>query len=203
MATDILQLIGIALSKLDWSYVTLSRVHYFDGKRAPEAKGEFRWQERPFAYELYHQLRLIWDGASFDSDCVIHSEVAKEYQKIKELGDKIPDFLFHLPQPDCNWAVVEVKLAKNPKLQDDFDKLTVFASDPLNYRLLIEVIIGSDAELRTCELRLGQWEQFSKQGKNPANIDVFFVSVDTHGISHKRTAYTHSDSWRDLSFRKR
>jgi hypothetical protein len=59
MATDILQLIGIALSKLDWSYVTLSRVHYFDDKRAPEVKGEFRWQERPFAYELYHVVE-IW-----------------------------------------------------------------------------------------------------------------------------------------------
>jgi hypothetical protein len=105
MEDRFLDLPSTALKNLDWRCVTLSRVQYEHGQK-PTGIGNPHWLERPFAYELYHQLRLIWSEEQFESDCVIHSEVYKKYQQIKDL-EKMPDFLFHLPKPDSNLAVVE------------------------------------------------------------------------------------------------
>jgi hypothetical protein len=119
MSVDLIKLLCTALENLDWNYVTLSRVQYFHGKKPPDFSSKAHWLERPFAYELYHQLRRMWATNGFESACVIHAEVYKEYQQIKNL-DKMPDFLFHLPEPDRNLAVVEIKLAANRSRRQPF-----------------------------------------------------------------------------------
>src|SRR6266567_9190786 len=161
MSVDFVKLLCTALENLDWNYVTLSRVQYFEGKKPPELNSKAHWLERPFAYELYHQLRCMWATMGFESACVIHAEVYKKYQAIKNLK-KMPDFLFHLPKLDCNVAVVEIKLAVNPGLQEDLDKLTLF-HNILKYQYLIEVIIGTDAELREAEAVLHRWAEESQR----------------------------------------
>ena len=190
LKTHFIDLLRKALESLDWNYVTLSRVQYFHGKKPPEFVKKEHWLERPFAYEFYHQLRCLWRAGGFDSDCVIHAEVYKKYQAIKDL-DKMPDFLFHLPEPNRNVAVVEVKLAANDGLQNDLNKLTVF-QEILHYEYLVEIVIGTDAELEDVDLILKIWARESERIGHVKHIDVFYVSVDTKKVWHRRTIYSHS-----------
>jgi hypothetical protein len=190
MSADIIELLRTALENLDWNYVTLSRVQYFDGKKPPEFASEAHWLERPFAYELYHQLRTLWETKKFECDCVIHAEVYKKYQAIKDL-DKMPDFLFHLPEPNRNLAVVEIKLAANPGLQDDLDKLTLFQSI-LGYQHLVEIVIGTDAQLGEIDTVLQIWAGESEQVGTESTIEILYVSLSDKKVRHRRTTYTHS-----------
>src|SRR5260370_35144885 len=190
MKADFIDLLRKALENLDWNYVTLSRVQYFQEKNPPQSANKAHWLERPIAYDLYHQLRCLWETNTFDSDCVIHAEVYKKYQAIKNL-DKMPDFLFHLRKPNCNVAVVEIKLAANPGLQDDLDKLTLF-HNILRYEYLVEIVIGTEEQLDGVDLALSIWAKESEQVGGTSNIDVLYVSLDDKKVRHRRIRYTQS-----------
>jgi hypothetical protein len=164
-----------ALSKLDWKYVTPSRFDYGDGE--PKVAAQI-WHERMFAYEIYHQLRVLWtEQPERGSYCVIHAEVRKGYQHIANF-DYMPDFLFHLPEPGKNLAVVEVKLAVRPlaKIQADLNKLVLFHGKPLKYETIVGILIGSDAHFDPVVRKIS-----SKDG---TPIHILYLSTDT-----KQTKY--------------
>ena len=122
------------------------------GLRFDEINGELRYrlQERPFAYEFYHQFRKLWDCGSIpeivSEDVVIQAEVNKIYQEIPDLK-KIPDFLLHKPNTNENIAVIEFKIASNiAQIESDFKKLIEF-KQRLKYKYLIEIIIGDENSL--------------------------------------------------------
>jgi hypothetical protein len=133
-----------AVNNIDWRYVTLSRRRYNETHNCT-GLGDPHWLERPFAYEIYHQLRRVWEANVFE--CVIQAEVFKKYQQIQDLK-KMPDLLVHDPQYDRNLAVVEIKLAANGEknLLDDLKKLALFRR-VLRYETLVEIVIGSDVDL--------------------------------------------------------
>src|SRR5882724_996059 len=169
--------IETALAQLDWRYVRLSRLRYANSRIKT---GDPRWLERPFAYEIYHQLRCIWDKEP-EFDCVIQAEVFKHYQEIRELA-KMPDLLIHLPDStERNLAVVEIKLASNRQknLISDLNKLAMFQRI-LKYKTLVEVIIGAHNEIDDLQHRI---EKLSQRGG--ANIDVLFLSIDDHKVQRK------------------
>jgi hypothetical protein len=139
----ILDALQEALSNLDWDFVTPSRIDYSGA--TPVKIAEQTWQERLFAYEIYHQLRLLWaEHPALRAHCVIHAEVRKGYQNIANF-DYMPDFLFHLPQPGQNRAVAEVKLAarSSTDIAADLTKLCHFHEE-FEYDDLIEILVGSD-----------------------------------------------------------
>lgn len=145
--TVILDALQVALSKLDWDFVTPSRVDY--SAAAPAKIAPQIWQERLFAYELYHQLRLLWtEDPRLRAHCVIHAEVRKGYQRFANF-DYMPDFLFHLPQPDQNHAVVEVKLVarSSASIAADLHKLVRF-HDEFKYDDLIEILVGTGLDFK-------------------------------------------------------
>lgn len=160
-----IELIKSSVEKIDWSYVTLSRLRYGDGC-VPVGLGDPHWLERPFAYEIYHQLRLN-AKALMDMQCVVQAEVLKTYQEIGDIR-KMPDLLFHAPDSNRNLSVVEIKLASNTqkKLEDDLDKLSLFRR-VLNYEALIEVLIGSEAGLKEMHSVL---DKLDNSGATPINI---------------------------------
>jgi hypothetical protein len=184
-----------AISNIDWSFVTLSRLRY-DGSHEPVAIGERRWQERQFAYEIYHQLRCLWREKPFEAGCVLHPEVLKTYQEIRHLN-KMPDFLFHIPDTKRNLAVVEIKLASNPekKLEDDLDKLALFGR-ALRYESLIEILIGYRSELDETKVLLNK---LNGLGETP--ISIACLSLDDHRlewleIKHQENRRIESDGLR-------
>jgi hypothetical protein len=129
--------------------------------RIAEELEESKYFERPFAYEFYHQLRILMDqGMTPFENCVVQGEVNKGYQNIffrqenktKKSRDTIPDFLIHVPNQRItgNWAIIEFKRANNlNNLTADLDKLLAFKEHPKTlYRTGVEVIIGTTDEFK-------------------------------------------------------
>ena len=176
----IIDALKTALSKLDWDFVMPSRVDY--SRPEPAEIAAQTWQERIFAYELYHQLRLLWtEQPALRAHCVIHAEVRKGYQHIAGF-DYMPDFLFHLPQPDQNHAVAEIKLAarSSPDIAADLKKLIRF-HDKFKYDDLIEILVGSD---RDCERVI---QALSSSTGTP--IHFLCLSTDTRKAAHQIIKY--------------
>lgn len=182
----IVDIVRIALEKMDRKYCTLSQIDY--GKIPMRDSGvsilkEAKYLERPFAYELYHQLRdLIKSHKEDFGGSIIQAEVDKKYQHCFENG-KIPDFILHLPNSKKNLAIIEVKLATNfSKIEKDFQKLVDFKKDiDLKYQHGIEIIIGDTNSLlkaKTCIIR------FNKKGGQIVEI------IEFNTTSWKASEYT-------------
>ncbi len=149
----LLNAIKLSLENMNRKFTDLSKLEFDEIDKTFRKKLiEQKIQERPFAYEFYHQFRKMWDSGSIVSivsdEVVIQAEVNKRYQEIPECK-KMPDFLLHKPDTTENFAVIEFKLASNYKqLKGDFKKLIKFRQK-LDYTFLIEVVIGKDSELTT------------------------------------------------------
>jgi len=149
--------IEIVLENMEMKFTDLSRLKFNDvSQTLGEKLREQKIQERPFAYEFYHQLRILYDNGEIKefipNDIIPQAEVHKGYQAIPNL-DRVPDFILHKPNTDTNFAVIEFKLASNlRKIEDDFRKLILFKRIGLDYSVkyeyLIEVVIGSKEELQ-------------------------------------------------------
>jgi len=146
---ELIESIKLALSKIDRRYCLLA---------------EGRYQERVICYEFYHQFRNLIDSRKVNlGGRVIQGEVDKGYQDYKNL-DKIPDFIFHVPNTEDNLAVVEFKLASDLNgITKDLRKLIAFG-ETLNYRHLVQVIIGDTKSLsRARKYMKSKRVQHSKQ----------------------------------------
>ncbi len=170
-----------ALEKMDRRFLDLSGL-IFDKhtgellKRLGET--EEKLLERPFAYEFYHQMRVLWDSraevvAPF-SDVVIQGEFDKGYQGIPNL-DRIPDFLLHSPNSDKrNFGVIEMKRAHSVQgIELDFDKFVSFRNQR-NYQYFVEIVIG-----HTRELNMSQLRSLNQEGEHVVEIDVVLFDFDT------------------------
>lgn len=141
----------MALERMNRGYCRLSTLDYSKLEINESAKKKLskeKYLERPFAYEFYHQLRKLMDNGEVDlGGPIIQAEVDKRYQHCFENG-KVPDFIIHVPNnTDKNLAVIEFKLASNLRdIEEDFKKLVEFRQT-LNYKYLIQVIIGNSYSL--------------------------------------------------------
>jgi hypothetical protein len=130
-----------------------------------------KYQERPFAYEFYHQLQLLKEREQIDfGKYYIHPEVNKKYQHYFEEG-KIPDFIIHVPNSDENLAVIEFKLTNNPKIKEDLAKIVEFKTNTkLKYKYGIEIIIGDTNALKKPKRKINK---LTKSGGTKINIIWF------------------------------
>ena len=154
----IVNAVKLCLENMNKKFVDLSRLKFDElNNRLKETLQEQKIQERPFAYEFYHQFRKLCDSRSIlgivSADVVIQAEVNKTYQQIPDLK-KIPDFLLHRPNTNENFAVIEFKLTSNiDEIEKDFKKLIAFKYE-LNYEYLIEIIIGDENSLKNAKERI-------------------------------------------------
>jgi hypothetical protein len=155
----VIEAIKNSLKKIDKEYCKLSQKDYTQAEFLAREK----YLERPFAYEFYHQLRKLMDCGEVDfGGPIIQAEVSKEYQHCF-INGKIPDFVIHLPNKNKNLAVIEFKLATNPKgFEDDFKKLVEFKKNKyLEYDNAVEVVIGSGSELIKAKEKINQLNKSS------------------------------------------
>lgn len=107
------------------------------------------FRERVYCYELYHQLRLIWNK---DSQFSINGEVDKAGHPLMispYLSNAKPDFLVHIPgNMEGNFVVIEVKpiSAKKNGIKKDLKTLSAFL-DYGNYKYAIFLIYGNSRVL--------------------------------------------------------
>ena len=104
-----------------------------------------RYQERPFAYKLYHQLRKLQEAGEMELQyVVVQGEVSKGYQG----KGMIPDLLLHIPgRMNANVAAFEFKLSGNLRNHQDLFK-PVHLKRELGYREAFTIVVGSLEETR-------------------------------------------------------
>lgn len=146
-----------SLENMNKKFTNLSRLKFdeINGQLKEKIINQ-KIQERPFAYEFYHQFRKLWESGYIitviPENIVIQAEVSKRYQNIPNL-DKMPDFLLHKPHSNQNFAVIEFKLASNHgQIKDDFDKLYEFKK--IGYKYVIEVVVGEKTQLSTAKQKI-------------------------------------------------
>jgi hypothetical protein len=193
--------VRIALCNMDRSFTSLSRIHFDELPAAllTMLKSE-KVQERPFAYEFYHQFRKLWEcgavGLLGFGDTVIQAEVNKVYQNIPGLK-KVPDFLVHKVgkmEGQHQVGVIEFKLAENvsgrkahglgnehTEVQYDFEKLVVFTRT-LRCRYAIEVILGDTAALRNAKAHVDTL-CFPADTRTRRNGLIYVIYFDTRSWS--------------------
>lgn len=171
--------IKLCLENMDKKFVDLSRLKFdeLSGELIEKLKKQ-KIQERPFAYEFYHQFRKLWDSGSIltivPTEVVIQAEVNKAYQRMPNL-EKIPDFLLHKPNSNDNknFAVIEFKLASNiGGVKADIEKLVTFKC-ALGYSYLVEIIIGDENSLKNAKEHI-------KQLNNPNGKEIIIIEFNTN-----------------------
>lgn len=142
-------------------------------------------QERPFAYEFYHQMRNKEEEfLELFKGCVAQGEVNKTYQHIHCL-EKCPDFIIHRKGsevPEDQLVVLEFKLSTNPKIKDDLEKLADFRIY-LGYQIAAEVLIGSTEENESALSQVLKLAEKSA-GNRTLEIDVIVYDTTTKKSAH-------------------
>ena len=89
------------------------------------------YRERVYAYEVYHQLRCLWDDFPF----ILNGEVDKKQHPHFEKFEKVPDLLVHRQGTMChNLAVVEIKRFEANGFRQDLEKLSWFCDRARYFR---------------------------------------------------------------------
>lgn len=120
----------------------------------------YRYSERGFAYELYHQMRIeidtIRDGEDFFPRHRLQGEIKKmDVEQVVRLfgytrlgASYIPDLLFHIPSEDSNAFVIEIKSQpelSNRDIINDLTKLFKFLTR-FNYARAIFIAVNITPE---------------------------------------------------------
>ncbi|HTV57858.1 MAG TPA: methionyl-tRNA formyltransferase-like protein [Verrucomicrobiae bacterium] len=142
----------------------------------PVADGDAVYRERVYCYELYHQLRCLWDGFPFSLAGEIDKGGHPHFQDGPYARAK-PDLLVHVPgSMDGNLACIEVKPSGRPvaEFAADLRKLTWFCRRANYYRGIFLVYGGGPAN------ELGLRENLVRAIKGDVEIDMRRISVLSH-----------------------
>lgn len=125
----------------------------------PAIEGQIHLNERAFAFELYHQLRLIYTGNNW----YVNGELRKglnfqpNYQLDKTL---IPDLVVHHHETTDNDIIaVEIKSDPNvtgPELIEDLEKLEIYTrpgAGYLNYHIGILLVTNCNFKQKLANMR--------------------------------------------------
>lgn len=120
----LLGLIGNGTARIEADYFQL-----------PVADADAVYRERVYCYELYHQLRCLWEDFPFS----LGGEIDKQGNPHFHGGPyaaSVPDLLVHVPgNMDRNLAIVEAKSAKGlGGTRDDLRKLAWFCDNAHYFR---------------------------------------------------------------------
>ena len=156
-----------ALRNVDPGKIELSKVRY-DGRPPAERP---MYQERTFAYEFYHQLRMLQENTRSEElqGVTQQAEVSKRYQGVPFM----PDLLLHVPGETMNLAAFEFKLAENQNLRRDLFKLQHLKSD-YGYNEVFMIILGSEEAAES-------WLARAKEFQSSEGEDIQFIVYDPNG----------------------
>ncbi len=141
---QLVQMLSVAASRVTQEYFQL-----------PVANADSVYRERVYCYELYHQLRCIWDEFGFSLGGEVDKAGHPHFRNGPYAGAK-PDLLVHVPgQMDQNLAAVEVKpaTASVEELRHDLHKLTWFCQRA-RYLKGVLLIYGDGGETESVRAKL-------------------------------------------------
>jgi hypothetical protein len=121
----------------------------------PVVDADAVYRERVYCYELYHQLRCLWDALPFSLGGEVDKAGHRHFQGGPYAKAK-PDFLVHVPGAmDHNLAAVEVKPATADvnDLRAELQKLTWFCHRAQYFRGLL-LVYGEAGERSVLQEKL-------------------------------------------------
>lgn len=137
-----------ALSKVD-------KIYWGDGSifaKQDKKEDATKYAERVFAYELYHQFRSLMTD---DCGYYLNGEIKKDNEIFEwEMNRNCyPDLVLHGNlyniEDGSQYFLCEIKMAHNPYLLDDLDKLARLSDSNLGFQDYISLCIGiSKTELK-------------------------------------------------------
>jgi hypothetical protein len=122
---QLLSMIDVATTRIATEYFQL-----------PVAGADAVYRERVYCYELYHQLRSIWDQFPFSIGGEIDKSGNPHFRGGPYAGAE-PDLLVHVPgNMEANLAVVEIKSANAGLggIREDLRKLNWFCANARYFR---------------------------------------------------------------------
>lgn len=167
-----------------------------------DASGEVKetqesYCERVFAYELYHQLRLIMEPCRGHveeryRELILNGEqvkldnfyknlfegLSKLSEKFKKEGENkiIPDLVLHKNigtiDKDGQIYLVEIKMGENTNALDDLEKLTLLTKSELNFHFYIFVYVGKSID----ELK----EMILHKGVDVFSKNIFCICLESN-----------------------
>ena len=105
------------------------------------------YRERIYCYELYHQIRLLWDSVEGGNIFGEYDKSGSSFYAGTGLQRVKPDFLIHLPgNTENNHIAMEVKSStvRRPDIQKDIKKL-IKLTDEHGFRFGVYLIYGKNA----------------------------------------------------------
>lgn len=123
-----------ALQNVDEKYYTYTTL-----------KNDTKYPERVFAYELYHQFRIIMEKKSdvYD-DIYLNGEQTKSKEVVENLERCAPDLVLHKRlydyKPEDQLWLCEIKMNGNQNAMSDLNKF--YEMEPLNFQHYIFLYAG-------------------------------------------------------------
>lgn len=131
----------LALSKVGDEYLGYETLKYTNGK----IQETIKHAERVFAYELYHQYRLLMKE---NCDCYLSGEILKDNKLFEwEINTRCyPDLVLHSNignrELSKQYFLCEIKMCDNNNLLDDLKKLAYLSQSNLEFDEYIFLCVG-------------------------------------------------------------
>lgn len=118
-------------------------------------KGDVKYPERVFAYEVYHQLRdIMKEKSDAYDDVYLNGEQQKSSEIVDNLSKCTPDLVLHRkiydPNPDDQLWLCEIKMKNNQKAMSDLQKFSKM--ELLRFQCYIFLYAGVTFEEMVCEI---------------------------------------------------
>lgn len=144
-----------------------------------ESNASNRLAERMFAYEFYHQYRMIMDSChQYDGDYYLCGEQSKLYSKMCNDTKKehiCPDIVLSGEveeiSVDKQYWVAEIKMDGNTDWEEDIPKLVKYAKSQLGFQNLIYIYVCRDETSRMNIIN----ELDARRFKEDESAIIFFI----------------------------
>ena len=134
----------------------------------PALQGQIHINERAFSYELYHQLRLVYNGSNW----YVNGELRKGLFFMPAYGQEntlVPDLVIHEHQTTTEDIIaIEIKTNPNvtgPEIIKDLEKLEIYTrpgAGYLNYHIGIMLVVNSNFRDKFEHMRTNNTERIKE-----------------------------------------
>lgn len=154
--------------------------------------------ERIFAYEFYHQYRLLMENCNEYEGCILCGEQSKLYDD-KNLGkttetkkeQQSPDIVLagnvENIDPATQYWVAEIKMAGNASWEEDIKKLVKYAKNQLSFKHLFFIYVCNGEEQKMKII-----QKLDKRAFTEDEQSIFILVCTKYGTQERLKAKPYS-----------
>ena len=143
-----------ALGKIEGKYIAFKPFYSDDDKIRNSKDPRVKYAERVFAYEFYHQYRIIMDRKKKRYNNIqLNGEQEKDVKEFtaikKSLNRFSPDLILHgsLSNTEKQYWICEIKMNHNPYPFEDLFKIGLYYTNEVKFNYYIFLYVGDSDNL--------------------------------------------------------